>query len=135
MVENIQCFAPKDTFNLNDAFDEDMIVLPLQYTGLKDKNGVEIYEGDIVRQYDSWSRYYYLDKLTDDDDANPIGVVAITASAGVVCKWPSGRYTQAWEDHMTSGERPLKGRWTIYSSGKRWEVIGNIYENPELLEK
>ena len=75
----------------------------MQYTGLKDKNGVEIYEGDIV--FHSMTRGY--EKLA-------IGVI----------EWDD--YRAQWR-HSRYSEECLSG-WKL-------EVIGNRYENPELLEQ
>ena len=84
-----------------------------QYTGLKDKNGKEIYEGDIVQIPDDWEEY---------------GVAAgqryevYFAYGGFRCK-PLG-FAEIRGD---------KGYWI--EDSEDFEVIGNIHENPELLEK
>lgn len=72
----------------------------MQYTGLKDKNGAEIYEGDLI----------YLGL----DDEN------------VVIEYHDDRYVGRW---LKSGFRT--DLWQLIRDN---EVIGNIYENPELLE-
>ena len=69
-----------------------------QFTGLHDKNGVEIYEGDIVGWVDSQGK-------------NEI----------VFSKF--GAF--AWRDN---------GDWNIGKWNRKMTVIGNIYENPELLK-
>lgn len=78
----------------------------LQYTGLKDKNGREIYEGDI---------------LTDYGDEGPIFVEFSMKHAGFV-------FVDKFDAHGPTLYTPKEISYEIF------EVIGNIYENPELLE-
>lgn len=72
----------------------------MQYIGLQDKHGREVYEGDIVRGY--------------DDHHEPIFGVVTFRDGSFVIKNPAIAHF----------------RWMDYTL----EVIGNAYENPELLE-
>lgn len=82
------------------------IIAKRQYTGLKDKNGVEIYEGDIVKEP------YYVDEIN--------GFLLLE----VVFK--DGEFLGKVLNKKGFGLQRL----TMYR-----EVIGNIYENPELLKE
>lgn len=81
----------------------------MQYTGLKDKNGKEIYEGDIIKY-----KFPYDRRL---NHISPVKLLETETSFGV-----KDRY---------ENEIPL---YTI-SANNYFEVIGNIYENKNLLEE
>ncbi len=88
---------------------EEYAVVTLQFTGLLDKNGVEIYEGDIVARNPRIIKN--VPAHGDLDTAEVVEVKEIYGSddMGIDCIG----YPMYWRD---------------------MEVIGNIYQNPELLE-
>lgn len=91
----------------------------LQYTGLKDKNGVEIYEGDLIK--------FWSGSETEED-----------AQISVVKWWvdEENNYPAFDLDHNMISNYYFESN--VLSELCEWcidfYVIGNIYENPELLE-
>lgn len=103
------------------------------YTGLKDKNGTKIFEGDIVR-YELTREYganydpVTLGFIDNDFEINAylIGRVVVWPSQGVMM---TNVITPDPEEF--NEEHPVPKRWHV---NQKCEVIGNIHENSELLE-
>ena len=109
--EKVFCkFAEFEPFDLGEELPFERIVL-MQSTGLKDKNDIEIFEGDIV--------HYQSPTMAKNDWYQKI---ARRGPALVM---------------MSFDERGIDSAefFNLMSRDKRLEVIGNIYENPELLER
>lgn len=107
----------------NQGYCNDMMTV-LQYTGLKDKNGVEIYKGDIIKSkcYPFYSDAPEMEGGKDEPvELNYLGVVGIDVN-GVY-------YDLKVVSDRVSG-RAIGGQ---LSELVDIEVVGNIYENPELI--
>ncbi|MGT2852832.1 YopX family protein [Streptococcus pasteurianus] len=86
------------------SYDFDDVNL-MQLTGLTDKNGKEIFDGDVLKTYD-----------------------------GELAKVVWNKYLGCWEAEFLSEIVDLSEVADIKSNRSDCEIFGNIYENPELLE-
>lgn len=84
----------------------------MQYTGLYDKNGKDVYEGDIVRY------------ISSNDEYRPEGDVQMD----------EGMWRVFWKRDETRSDENIRKDLYFWATEREIEVIGNIYENPELLE-
>ncbi len=87
-------------------------MIPMQFTGLKDKNGKEIFEGDVLKWKDYGRRSYriYLIIWSEENATFDLDTIKDSSRNSV----PDDR---------------------IYRTDTEAEIIGNIYENPELLNE
>ena len=103
----------------------------MQSTGLKDKNGREIFEGDILKFNDEWNEYCHEGYV----DGSVEGINFVEVVRGEACfefgktKYPDSSLFILMEDEH------LNFKDFIKSEDFEFEINGNVYENPELLEE
>jgi hypothetical protein len=96
----VHCTAERTYDTPNTEIEQDYNLVKMQFTGLQDKNGVDIYEGDILK--------------TESD----LLVVKVWMGNNCLC--------------FTGDETGIPVY--PYNVNHSIEIIGNIHQNPELLE-
>ncbi len=137
---SVKCMFFQDSeieeFELNDALMNDYItaypdeIELMQSTGLKDKNGKEIFEGDILKFNDEWNEYCHEGYV----DGSVEGVNYVEVVKGEACfefgktRYPeSSLFIYMEDEHLSFAE-------LVKDKDFGFEIIDNVYENPELLE-
>ena len=125
-VNSVKVKYPEDTipavvtYKKNDKkFWLDDCIKLMQYTGLKDNNNNEIYEGDVLKQVKKSSREGYERSSYDKNNFE------------VVFKYGSFWLQRPYDDSVYIRDFPNIDEFVGFECFK---IVGNIYENPELLE-
>lgn len=102
-----------------------------EYTGLTDKNGTKIFEGDII------SKDFYTDhKQTKSKRFNGVVEYKVRCGKGFGADGEDFKsWAAEWSVKFDFGNYEQKYRSYSWGLFFDCEVIGNIYDNPELIEK
>ena len=105
---------------------EDLVLM--QSTGLVDKNGKEIFEGDILKFNDEWNEYCHEGYV----DGSVEGVNYVEVVKGEACfefgktRYPeSSLFIYMEDEHLSFAE-------LVKDKDFGFEIVGNVYENSEL---
>lgn len=120
--EELGCYLVDSSEGDMTIFSFDEVEL-MQYTGLKDKNGVEIYECYVVVQ----DCYMWF----SENQPNYVGTVEWVYSQWQVIAHCVNPNRRGISDGVNKG---LNDDGFDENTTSDWRVLGNIYENPELLE-
>ncbi|MDT2026605.1 YopX family protein [Enterococcus faecalis] len=101
-----------------------LVFILMQSTGFKDDNGVEIFEGDVVNIHWFYTDYDPETLGAIENEATAEKVVITKEFGNLGFWWNSG---DDWVDLTTLA-------LTVQLHEESFELLGNIYENPDLLE-
>tara|TARA_R110002012_G_scaffold271164_4_gene456382 strand:- start:2265 stop:2660 length:396 start_codon:yes stop_codon:yes gene_type:complete len=104
----------KATLQDPKCFEWDCEIPIMQFTGIFDTTGVEIYEGDIVRYLDDETNKYLIDVVEYNSDMSCF-----------LLKKQDSEYYPIYLESKTLG--------LIYDESITFEVVGNIHKNPDLI--
>lgn len=102
----------------------------MQSTGLKDKNGKEIFEGDILKFNDEWADYGYEGYVEGSIDG--INYVEIKAETTYFTFGKTRIPESSLTDLVENEHYPFEE--LVNEKSYEFEIIGNIWEDGELLD-
>ncbi|MEZ2446101.1 YopX family protein [Chitinophaga sp. RCC_12] len=126
-LNNMICLVISKWRSIQDAYGFADVEI-MQFTGLNDSNGIDIYEGDIIRA----SGYYYK-KTHDMSQARRFVASSIPDSYETVLGvFP---FIVVWNTDFSGwGFKSSIHQIATNVSERNYEVIGNIYQHPELIK-
>lgn len=134
----------KDCMVDEDGYEATICYSLMQYTGLEDKKGVKVYDGDIIEVVGPYSLFgedFYFEKTGNNRYQEGEMLVIINSPVGVVARninnyvkeTNKGKLAYSIAPNSKFGKSPVSN-YTLWNLQNAYKVVGNIHDNPELLE-